>query len=56
MNPRSKKFIALGMLALGIGVISKTFISYPIKILPTNNQEITIFLKIKNVWLKDASS
>ena len=43
---RSKYIFVLGLLAIGIGVISKKVISYPIKCSPVNNQEIT-YLKFK---------
>ena len=46
---RSKYIFVLGLLAIGIGVISKKIISYPIKCAPVNNQEIT-YLKFK--WIE----
>tara|TARA_B100000900_G_scaffold386840_1_gene377609 strand:+ start:260 stop:409 length:150 start_codon:yes stop_codon:yes gene_type:complete len=38
---RSKYLLFLGVLAIGIGVISKKVISYPTECSPMNNQEIT---------------
>jgi len=38
---RSKYLFFLGVLAIGIGVISKKVISYPTECSPMNNQEIT---------------
>ena len=43
---RSKYLFGLGILAIGIGVISKKVISYPTECSPTNNQEITFLFKI----------
>ena len=44
-SPRSKYLFFLGILALGIGVISKKVISYPTECSPMNNQEITFIFK-----------
>ena len=43
---RSKYLFVLGVLAIGIGVISKKVISYPTECSPVNNQEITLLFKI----------
>ena len=42
-SSRSKYLFVLGVLAIGIGVISKKVISYPTECSPMNNQEITYF-------------
>ncbi len=44
-SKRSKYLFVLGILALGIGILSKNVISYPTECLPINNQEITFLLK-----------
>ena len=44
-NSRSKYLLALGVLAVGIGVASKKVISYPTECYPIN-QEITYLLKV----------
>tara|TARA_B100000212_G_scaffold150320_1_gene113077 strand:- start:313 stop:468 length:156 start_codon:yes stop_codon:yes gene_type:complete len=45
-SSRSKYLFLLGILAIGIAVISKKVISYPTECSPMNNQEITVLLKI----------
>ena len=45
-SARSKYLFALGILAIGIGVISKKVISYPTECSTMNNQEITFLFKI----------
>ena len=45
-STRSKYLLILGILAIGIGVISKKVISYPTECSPINNQEITFLYKI----------
>ena len=45
-STRSKYLFVLGVLAIGIGVISKKVISYPVDCSPINNQEITLLFKI----------
>ena len=45
-STRSKYLFVLGVLAIGIGVISKKVISYPTECSPMNNQEITLLFKI----------
>ena len=42
---RTKYLFALGVLALGIGVVSKKFISYPTECSPIKKQEITFLIK-----------
>ena len=44
-NTRSKYLFALGVLAIGIGVVSKKVISYPTECSPIN-KEITYKFKI----------
>jgi len=44
-STRSKYIFALGILAIGIGVVSKKVISFPKECSPINNQEITFLLK-----------
>tara|TARA_B100000575_G_C22486653_1_gene321372 strand:- start:249 stop:407 length:159 start_codon:yes stop_codon:yes gene_type:complete len=44
-STRSKYLFTLGVLALGIGVISKKVISYPIECSPMDKQEITFLFK-----------
>tara|TARA_Y100000589_G_scaffold324792_1_gene361513 strand:+ start:556 stop:714 length:159 start_codon:yes stop_codon:yes gene_type:complete len=46
-STRSKYLFILGILAIGLGVISKKVISYPTECSPINNQELTFFLNIK---------
>ena len=43
---RSKYLFLLGVLAIGIGVLSKKVISYPTECSPINNQEITFLFKL----------
>ena len=43
-SKRSKYLFMLGVLSIGIGVISKKVISYPKECSPMNNQEITLFI------------
>ena len=45
-STRSKYLFILGLLAIGIGVISKKVISYPTECSPINNQELTFLFKI----------
>tara|TARA_B100000212_G_scaffold323214_1_gene283112 strand:+ start:1363 stop:1518 length:156 start_codon:yes stop_codon:yes gene_type:complete len=45
-STRSKYLFILGLLAIGIGVISKKIISYPAECSPINNQELTFLFKI----------
>ena len=45
-STRSKYIVVIGILAIGIGVISKKVISYPTECSPINNQEITFLFKI----------
>ena len=45
-STRAKYLFVLGILAIGIGVISKKVISYPTECSPINNQEITFIFKI----------
>ena len=45
ISKRSKYLFALGVLAIGIGVVSKKVISYPTECSP-NNEEITYLFKI----------
>jgi len=45
-SSRSKYLFILGIIAIGIGVISKKVISYPKECSPINNQEITLLFKI----------
>ena len=45
-STRSKYLFVLGVLAIGIGVISQKIISYPIECSPIKNQEITFLFKI----------
>ena len=45
-NTRSKYLLFIGVLAVGIGLISKRVISYPTECSPMNNREITILHKI----------
>ncbi len=47
VSTRSKYLFVLGLLAIGIGVISKKVISYPTECLPINEQEITFYYKYK---------
>ena len=44
---RLKYLFLLGVLSVGIGLISKKVISYPTDCSPMNNQEITFYLKYK---------
>lgn len=43
---RSKYLFMLGILAIGIGFISKKVISFPTECSPMNNQELTYLFKI----------
>tara|TARA_Y100001978_G_C23301013_1_gene249329 strand:- start:260 stop:415 length:156 start_codon:yes stop_codon:yes gene_type:complete len=45
-STRSKYLFLLGVLAIGIGVVSKKVISYPTECLPMNNKEISFLFKI----------
>ena len=49
VSSRSKYLIVLGVLAIGIGVISKNLTSYPTECSPMNNQELTFYLKYKKL-------
>tara|TARA_Y100001978_G_scaffold187631_1_gene188398 strand:- start:147 stop:299 length:153 start_codon:yes stop_codon:yes gene_type:complete len=44
-SKRSKYLFALGVLAIGIGIVSKKVISYPAECLPTS-QEISFQFRI----------
>ena len=46
VGTRSKYLFVLGVLAIGIGVISKKVISYPTECSRVNREEITFLLKI----------
>ncbi len=46
LSTRSKYLFTLGVLAIGIGVISKKVISYPTECSPINNKEISYLFKI----------
>ena len=45
-STRSKYLLALGVFAIGAGVVSKKVISYPTECSPMKNQEITYLFKI----------
>ncbi len=45
VSTRLKYIFALGILAIGIGVVSKKVISFPTECSPLNNQEITFLFK-----------
>ena len=45
-STRAQYLFVLGILAIGIGVISKKVISYPTECSPINNQEITFLFKL----------
>ncbi len=47
-NKRSKVIIAIGLIAIGIGAISKKVISYPIGDCMKGSQEMTFNRDIKN--------
>tara|TARA_Y100001978_G_scaffold128217_1_gene114484 strand:- start:234 stop:389 length:156 start_codon:yes stop_codon:yes gene_type:complete len=45
-SARSRYLFVLGILAIGVLVISKKVISYPTECSPINNQEITFLFKL----------
>jgi len=45
-SSRSRYLLALGVFAIGAGVVSKKVISYPTECSPMKNQEITYLYKV----------
>ena len=48
-SKRSKALLGIGLIAIGIGAISKKFISYPSGGCMKGSQEITLNREIKNI-------
>ena len=47
-SSRSKYLLALGVFAIGVGVVSKKVISYPTECSPMKNQKIELSFKTLN--------